>query len=94
MKNTKQALVVTTAHKGVFFGYGEASDSKTIRLENCRICIYWSSETKGVVGLAADGPGKGSRISPAAPAMTIQDVTSCMEASDTAVKAWEKGIWE
>ena len=90
----KQALVITTAHKGVFFGYGIASDAKTIRLDQCRMCIYWSSETKGVVGLAADGPQKGSRVSPAAPAMTIQDVTSCMEASEAAVIAWEKGIWQ
>jgi hypothetical protein len=94
MSETKQALVVTTSHKGVFFGYGEATTDKTIRLEQCRMCIYWSSETKGVVGLASDGPAKGSRISPATPAITIQDVTSCMEASPEAVKAWEKGIWE
>jgi len=94
MKKTKQALVITTAHKGVFFGYGTPSDAKTIRLEQVRMCVYWSSETKGVVGLAADGPAKGSRITPAAPAMTIQDVTSCMEASPEAVTAWEKGIWQ
>ena len=92
--NKKQPLVVTTLHKGVFFGYGEPPDAKTLRLEQCRICVYWSSDTKGVVGLAADGPSKGSRVSPAAPAMTIQDITSCMEASDAAVKAWEKGIWQ
>ena len=94
MKKTKQALVITTAHKGVFFGYGTPSDAKTIRLEQVRMCVYWSSETKGVVGLAADGPAKGSRITPAAPAMTIQDVTSCMETSPEAVTAWEKGIWQ
>lgn len=94
MKDNKQPLVITTAHKGVFFGYGVPTDSKTIRLEQCRMCVYWSSETKGVVGLAADGPQKGSRITPAAPAATIQDVTSCMEASETAVRAWEKGIWK
>lgn len=94
MKSTKQPLVVTTLHKGVFFGYGTPSDSKTIRLEQCRMCIYWSTETKGVLGLAATGPLKGCKITPAVPAMTLQDVTGCMEASEESVTAWEKGMWQ
>jgi hypothetical protein len=93
-KSTKQPLVVTTAHKGVFFGYGTPSDAKTIRLENCRMCVYWSDETKGVLGLAATGPVGGCKITPAVPAMTLQDVTGCMEASAESAKAWEKGMWQ
>ena len=86
-------LVVTTSHRGVFFGYGEPTDGDTIRLEQARMCVYWPQENKGVVGLAADGPKNGARVGPAAPAMTLRGVTAIMEASDAAVKAWESEPW-
>jgi len=89
-----QPLVVTTAHRGVFFGYGVASDAPTIRLERVRMCVYWPAENKGVVGLAAHGPKKGARIGPAAPAMTLRDVTSVMEVAPEAVKRWEAEPWQ
>lgn len=86
-------LVVTTAHRGVFFGYGEPTDGETIRLERVRMCVFWPAENRGVVGLAVDGPKKGSRVGPAAPAMTLRGVTAVMEASEAAAKAWELGPW-
>jgi hypothetical protein len=91
---TKKALIVTTAHKGVFFGYGEPSDNPTITLENARMCVYWPQETHGVLGLASLGPIKGSRISPAAPSVILRDVTAVMEVSPAAQVNWEKGIWQ
>ena len=92
-KNSKQGLIVTTAHRGVFFGYGEPSDAPTIRLTNARMVVYWSADVKGVTGLAATGPSKDSRVSPALPAITLRDVTSVMECSAEAVEAFEKGPW-
>jgi len=80
MKNKNQPLVVTTEHKGVFFGYGIPTENKTIRLERCRMAVYWSSDVKGVVGLAATGPTASCKIGPAAPALTLQGVTAVMEA--------------
>src|SRR5688572_20319081 len=63
MSTTKlQPLIVTTAHKGVFFGYGVNNGENTIRIERARMCVYWSADVKGVVGLAATGPTKGCRI--------------------------------
>lgn len=94
MKKQNKPLVVTTALKGVFFGYGIPSDFKTITLERARMCVYWSEATKGVLGLAATGPADGSKITPAVPSITLQDVTSCMEASEEASKAWEQGKWQ
>ena len=97
MKKTNNAkpipLVVTTAHKGVFFGYGTPTTQKTIRLTNARMCVYWSVDVKSVVGLAATGPSKTCRIGPAAPAMTLYDVTSAMECSPTAAEKWETSPW-
>ena len=89
----KQALVVTTAHRGVFFGYGQVTDSSVIRLENARMCLYWPAENKGVVGLASQGPLKGSRVGPKAPAITLRDVTAIMEVSPEATQRWESMPW-
>jgi len=90
----KQALMVTTEHKGVFFGYGEAQESKTIELDNARMCVYWNEATKGVVGLAAIGPQLGCRITPAAPKIYLNGVTAIMVCSEIATKQWEKEPWQ
>lgn len=89
----KQPLVVTTIHRGVFFGYGEPTDGPTIRLEHVRMCIYWPNGNRGIVGLASEGPKKGSRVTPAAPAITLREVTAVMETSPQAAKAWEAAPW-
>ena len=86
-------LVVTTAHKGVFFGYGQPTQNKIIRLTDVRMCVYWSADVKGVVGLAVNGPTKDCKIGPAAPAMTLQDVTAVMEVSTKAEDAWKLQPW-
>jgi hypothetical protein len=89
----KKFLIVTTAHRGVFAGYGKPTNEKTIRLTDAQMCVYWTSDVKGVVGLAVTGPCKGCRVGPPAPAITIQDVTSVMEASEAAEAAWTKQPW-
>lgn len=91
--NSKIPLVVTTEHKGVFFGYGEVTTDKVIRLENVQMCVYWSQEVKGVVGLAANGPTKNCRIGPIAPAITLQGVTSVLECSSKSEEAWKAQPW-
>jgi hypothetical protein len=92
----KKAVVVTTAHRGVFFGYIDektATDKPTIKLNNARLCLYWSSNVKGFMGLAVTGPTKGCRIGPEAKSITLQAITSVLEVSKEAVKAWESAPW-
>ena len=86
-------LMVTTAHRGVFFGYGEPSDAPTIRLERVRMCLYWPETNKGVMGLASEGPLEGARVGPPAPVVLLRDVTATMEVSPKAVKRWEAAPW-
>ena len=89
-------VVVTTEHRGVFFGYlptGAPTDGKVVKIERVRMAVYWSSDVNGVVGLAAKGPTKGCRIGPSAPSITLQGVTAVMEATPEATEAWEKGTW-
>lgn len=57
-KNNDVPLVVTTAHRGVFFGFAKPTENKTIRLRDAQMCVYWSADVKGVLGLASKGPSR------------------------------------
>ena len=72
----KKFLVVTTAHRGVFAGYGEVTTKKTMRLENARMCICWSAECKGIVGLAATGP----KVNPRSTVVLLKPVVHRVDA--------------
>lgn len=88
-------VLVTTAHRGVFFGYlGDRKPSKTsVVLTDCRNCGYWSADVRGFLGLAAQGPGPQCKIGPAAPRVTIYDVTSVSDCTAEAAQRWEEGTW-
>ena len=95
MKPKEKALLVTTVHRGVFFGYGDgAVKSKTITIKNARNCLYWSADVKGFLGLAATGPSDGCKIGPRAPSLTLTDVTSVSEVSPEAADKWERASWK
>lgn len=86
-------VVVTTKHRGVF--YGElASDvtPESVTLKGCRNCLRWG-DAKGFLGLAAFGPGPGHRVGPAAPSIVLYDITSVIECTPDAVKAWGGATW-
>ena len=86
-------VLVTTEHRGVFFGYASATDGETITLKNARNCIYWSSSVKGFLGLAATGPDSQCRIGPRAD-ITLRAITAVAEVTPAAVEAWEKAPWK
>ena len=86
-------VVVTTEHRGVFFGTLHSLDDREAVLHKARVCVYWSPETRGFIGLAATGPGKGSRVSAACESLAVNAVTSVSLCSAEAVKAWESGQW-
>lgn len=92
-KNGKERpVLVTTAHKGVFFGYAKDTDGAIIKLRAARNCIYWPSDQKGFLGLASTGPVNGARIGPAAD-LELRDITSVAACTPQAVEAWEKAPW-
>lgn len=86
-------VLVTTAHRGVFAGWATDIDGETIKLRDARLCVYWSRETKGFMGLAANGPGSGCRIGPPA-TITLRDITSVSEVTDAARARWEAAPWD
>ena len=85
-------VIVTTAHRGVFFGYADATDGETIKLARSRLCLYWSRDVKGFMGLAATGPSAGCRIGPPAD-IALRKITAVVEVPEAAVKAWETAPW-
>jgi hypothetical protein len=91
----KSAVLVTTVHRGVFFGYmnGEEDAGKTVTITDARNCIYWSPDVKGFLGLAASGPSSGCRVGPKVPSLKLLDVTSVAAVSPEAAEKWEKHPW-
>lgn len=85
-------VIVTTAHRGVFFGYADKTDGDTIKLKAARLCVYWTADLRGFMGLAANGPGKGCKVGPAAD-IEVRAITSVVEVSTEAVAKWEAAPW-
>jgi hypothetical protein len=90
--STERAVMVTTAHRGVFFGYATDTKGETIKLRDGRNILYWSADCKGFMGLAATGPTKSCRVGPAAN-IEVRDITSVTEVSAIAEAAWKAGHW-
>jgi hypothetical protein len=88
----ERAVLVTTEHRGVFFGYATETTGPTISLKNARNCLYWSPSVKGFLGLAATGPDAQCRIGPRAD-LTLRAITAVAEVTPEATKAWEAAPW-
>lgn len=94
MKKKLQSVLVTTAHRGVFFGYMDtAKAGKTITLTDARNCIYWSQDMKGFLGLASSGPSQNCKVGPKVVSLFLTDVTSIAPVSDEAAQKWEGMPW-
>jgi hypothetical protein len=85
-------VLVTTAHRGVFFGYATDVQGEIIVLKRARLCVCWSADVKGFMGLAANGPSKGCKIGPPA-TIALRAITSVAEVTPEAVKCWEGAPW-
>ena len=99
MKKPKDLIpvLITTDNtkRGVFSAYikPEDVDKENIEAYEIRMAVYWSSDVKGVLGLAANGPTESCRISPAAIRGIIRGVTSVCELSKKAEKAFKSEPW-
>jgi hypothetical protein len=88
----ERAVLVTTAHRGVFFGYAKETGGATIKLRAARNCVYWPVGNKGFLGLASMGPVNGAKIGPSAD-IELRDITCVAECTEEATKAWEAAPW-
>lgn len=82
-------VLVTTAHRGVFFGHIKDNKKvpKEITLTSARNGIYWQ-DTGGFIGLASKGPNANCRIGATIGELTLYDVTSVSAVTPEAEKAW------
>jgi hypothetical protein len=92
VKDKERAVLVTTKHRGVFFGYAKETDGESINLRAARLCVYWSTDLRGFMGLASHGPSSLCKIGPAAD-IELRDITSVVEVTPQAVEKWEKAPW-
>lgn len=85
-------VLVTTAHRGVFFGWLDPAESnaRSIWLDKCRNCIFWAASVGGFLGLAKTGPDDQCRIGAEAPRVLLHDITSVSMVTDAAAEAWAK----
>jgi hypothetical protein len=88
-----RAVLVTTEHRGVFFGYARKTDGETIDLKASHLCVYWSADVKGFMGLAANGPTSNCRIGPAAD-ITLRKITAVLTVTPEAERAWLGAPWK
>lgn len=91
-KPAERAVLVTTAHRGVFFGWARATDGATISLRAARNCLYWPVENQGFLGLANMGPVAGAKIGPPAD-IELHDITCIALCTEKAAQAWERATW-
>lgn len=89
---TERPVLVTTAHRGVFFGYATKTDGDTIELKRARLCVYWSADVRGFMGLAAKGPTTSCKIGPPAD-IELRAITSVTSVTPEATAKWEAAAW-
>lgn len=94
-QNATQPVVVTTEHRGVFFGYlnDDYDGGEQVELLQAQMCVYWSADVHGVLGLGATGPSKNCKITPAVPSLSLNKVTAVIGATPEAVTAWQAKPW-
>ena len=93
-KTKTRAVLVTTQHRGVFFGMATKTTGETIELTDVRNILYWPQECKGFLGLAADGPKTGAKLGPAAQRVELRNITSVTDLSEASAKVFaEFPVW-
>lgn len=92
--NGSRAVLVTTEHRGVFFGYAEDSTTApvSITLKRMRNCIQWRG-LKGFLELTTTGPTAACRVGPAAEVGTLFKITGVWDVEPKAVDVWESAPW-
>jgi len=89
-----KAVLITTQHRGVFFGLvptEQDMSAKTMSLKSAMCAIHFGTD-RGVAQLAATGPTSTSRIGAAADIEAIHDITAVWSVSDEARKRWESHV--
>jgi uncharacterized protein DUF6948 len=85
----ERPVLVTTEHRGVFFGYATETKGEVIDLKRAQLVIYWSADLRGFMGLASHGPSNNCKIGRPAD-IELRAITSVVECTEEAAKKFEK----
>lgn len=93
----KVAVLITTSHRGVYFGYIDESDidtRPTLRVSNMRHVYYWAKGLAGIYELPTKGPPNGSRLTATpVPEISIDAVANVAPCTPEAIERFENGTW-
>lgn len=81
-------VLLTTEHRGVFFGKLKEESKEHAILTEARCAIYFGT-TRGFLELCETGPTDKSRISSQVDEIKLYDITSISSVSDEAAKKWK-----
>lgn len=85
---TGETVLVTTEHRGVFFGTLKEQNDNQVTLTEARCAIKFGT-TEGFLELAEKGPNGNSKIGATAPEIELSKVTSVTKVTPAAAKAWK-----
>ena len=93
--------VVKTAFDEVTAAWANASAARQvwqrtkedIVILDARCAVYYSIDTRSLLGLASHGPAPGSRISRACKRIVLRGVEAILDAEPEAVAAWRAEPW-
>lgn len=83
----ERPVIVTTEHRGVFYGLATDTTGSQIFLKRARMAIYFGTN-RGLLELAETGPTEKSRISARAD-IDVRKITAVMEVTPKAAAKWE-----
>lgn len=102
-KNEQRPVMACVDKRAVMFGYlvGEpevydvpgVGRRMRVLLSQARMCVRWSEDVRGIVGLAATGPSAACRITQASPRVELVDVHALFDVTEGAAQAWESAPW-
>jgi len=95
-QNKNRFVVIATASRPWLVACGRLVNDDgegRVELADARCAVYWSGETRSVLGLASHGPAPGSRISRACERVAIRGVELMLDATPQAVAAWRAEPW-
>lgn len=94
-KAEAEYLIVVTASRPwtIVAGYVESDDGTTVILRDARMIVYYSSDSRGLYGIASVGVTGSARVSPAAPRVAVSNVEHRISVTDEARASIEAAPW-
>jgi hypothetical protein len=86
-KPEARPVIVTTEHRGVFYGLASDTTGPAVHLKGARMAIKFGTK-RGLMELAETGPTAASNISARAD-VEVRKVTAVFEVTEAAARAWE-----